>query len=523
MLSLRPYQVDCLNQLWDALYSESRVLCVLPTASGKSIIFRKLIERADVKSAVILNRDKLVSQTARTLSGLDVGVYAAGQSSWVSTRGVTVASIHSSDDLTIPDLKLIICDEAHNLNEGRYRRFIERHPMAKVVGFTATPWRNNSPIYGEGEFFKRVTFKRSIKQMIDEGWICPAISKLPPEAWRTEGLRTSGGEFVEKDVLKLVSNKTKVRSQVLDALPRLADRKKVIWVCASIEHAEDVAAEIIAAGDDCLVLHSKSPNREYLTEVYESPLGPRHLVSVMMVTEGYDYPAIDAVVLMRPTKSVTLMVQIIGRALRLYPGKVNALCLDYGEVINNCGSLMNPRIREKGKREKGAGIGEITVKVCRECLSYIDAGVYECPDCGAEMQRPRDLTKNTTERAGNDDVMGEVEVSAPVTLKVRDVTIDKHRSKSGNDCIRVDFYCDNRAWPVSMYGARFPKSWHPMQRLLSRITPFTFETFDEALGAASELIVETMPDEIMVERVGGYERVINWRVTDRARDTDRAG
>ncbi len=519
-MELRAYQIDAVNQLWDSLASEQRVLCVMPTASGKTVIFKELIRRAAVKTVVVLKGSTLVSQTAKRLDDLPVpvSVYAASEGRKERWGQCIITSIDSLDDVMFEDIRFIICDEAHNINDGRYASFLSRHPSAKLLGFTATPWRSNTVIYGEGEMFSRIHFTRSVKQMIDEGWIVRPISKQSPESFRTEGLRVVGGDYVLKDLVKLVDDTEKVRAQIADALPRLVDRRKVVWICTSIEHAEEVCS-VVSETEPALVLHSKLTNAEYVKELFERPNGPRHMVSVMMVKEGYDYPAIDGIVLMRPTRSITLMVQIIGRGLRLSEGKKNCLVLDYGKVIENCGPITAPYVRT-ARSGVGKGIGEITLRVCPKCLSYIEA--TPCRDCGFESENDRDLKKNLERKASEHDVMGSKH--EPEFLIVSSVDISQYTSKAGNGCIRIDYKCAGRMWPISMFGTFHPRSWNPVKAQIERMTPWKFDSWEECFKAANMLVIERQPNRIRVERVGEYERITGWeyREPDRAEDSNGA-
>jgi DNA repair protein RadD len=507
---LRPYQEQGVKTLISALALDQTALCVMATGLGKTEVFMELAHRAGVKTAILVGRDKLVEQTARRM-GFDVGVWSAGQGiKRIGQR--TVISIHSADGLVIPDLKLIICDEAHNLNDGRYADFISRHPTAKIVGFTATPWRGGYEIFGEGKLFPRINFKRGLLKGIEDGYLVRPVSKAMPNAWRTEGLSTRGDDFVLSDLNKLMKDSGKVKAQVEDAMGRLTERRKIVWICTSIEHAEDVASYI---GETVSIVHSKKENNEYAIELFERG-DVRHMVSVMMLSEGYDFPAIDSIVLMRPTKSPTLYVQAVGRGLRPMDGKKDCLILDYGEVIKNCGPVHDPITKSdrkaKGKKESL----EITMRVCPKCLSYVEPTMESCPDCGHEMKVERDPLKSLTRQASDNDILGDIK---PRQLDCLGVKAVKYLSKKGNNCIKLQFEV-GAMWPISMFISEHPYSWTKGKKTIEALTPFEFDSWQECYDACESLIFN-VPEWVEVQLKNGFETIT--RISDRTRDTQLAG
>ena len=509
-MTLRPYQVQCVDTLWNALAVERSVLCVMACGAGKTKCFVELIRRANVKTVVLVGRNKLVDQTVDQLRAVvdDVGVWSAAYGE-KRIAPVTVVSIHSADKLTIPDLKFIVCDEAHCMNDGRYGRFLERHPNAKLVGFTATPWRDGVEIFGDHMPFKRIHYKRGIKQLIAEGFLVPPVVKATPNGFDTSALKlNSGDDFKLSDIIKLTDDSEKIRAQVADALPRLEGRKKVVWMCATIEHAERVAKAI---GSTAALVHSENPHNQYALDTFEGG-DVRHMVNVMMLTEGYDFPAIDAVVLMRPTRSPTLAIQTIGRSLRLAPEKKDALILDYGEVIKHCGPIHDPftkAFRAKVDKERMV----ISTRVCPKCLSYIHEGTT-CPDCNYSIAVERDPLKNLTREASLVDLLAD---RRPKILKCVAVSAAKYLSKSGNKCILISFSVEGRLMPIKSYISNHPYSWKMGQKLIQEMIPFTFESWQECYDNCEALTFD-VPDSVIAKDDNGFEKVE--RILGRTSDSD---
>lgn len=505
-MKLRPYQQAGVRVMMNALRSGDSALCVAATGAGKTEMFIDLIKQAKCTTAVLMGRDKLVEQTARRVRAVmpDAAVWSAGQGE-KRVSDTTVVSVHSADALTIPGLRLVIIDEAHNANSGRYARFFERHPEVKVAGFTATPWRGARPIYGDDELFKCINYKVGLLKLINEGYLVRPVLKGMPEGFDTSSLTVRGGEFVMSELAQLTSDKGKVINQVKDAIPRLEGRNKIVWTCTTIEHAAQVDAALQAMGEQSVLVHSKVRDVDYAMDCFEK--GPfRHAVSVMMLSEGIDIPSVDAIVLMRPTRSPTLMVQTIGRGLRLHEGKDDCVILDYGQVIANCGPVNDPYINTAPKgacREQH----KPTIRVCPECLGYVPADEPVCPDCGHEDKKVVDRLKELTRQAAMDDLLT---VGEPETFEVSNVSASQYRSAKGNDCIRLAFSMVGRLMPFYMYCNDHPYAWKRFSPTLHRLTPFEFESFDEAYEAC-ERIGEFLeiPKTITIRKKGKYEEFVD--------------
>lgn len=500
---------------------------MIPTGCGKTECFIALAERAaklGVKSCVILNRDQLVSQTARRMRHLSPGVYSAGYGSKDLGELVTIASIQSLRDGVIPGLRLIIFDEAHNLSDG-YQRFFSNHPEARIIGFTATPYRDDGMIYGAGKFFPRISFQRTMPAMIADGWIVPPVSKVPPEQFDVSRVKMRGGDFVLEELNILCSDQAKVRAQVADAIPRLAERQKVIWICVSIKHAEMVRREI-ERFEQAVVLHSKLDDAQKDLAIRAFETGPfRHMVTIMMVSEGYDYGPTDAIVMMRPTRSARLYVQIVGRGLRLAEGKRDCLVLDYGDVIRHLGPVSSPHV---GEVRKGKARGELppeTNKVCPQCFTLVESVMRHCPDC--EYTWPeREMTKTLRKEAAEVDILGAV-AQPPIETAIRGFRFERYQSKAGNTCVKIA-YIHQFVGETFEFISSHPFSWRKGVARIRELTGMTFAGFEDALEGLDG--VEYPREGVIVTvKEKGYARVKEIRLSgeggagDAAGDVSRAG
>lgn len=451
MIQPRDYQSSCVESIWNNFHKKADQLIVLPTASGKTIIFTLLLKKClekfpALKAQVLVNQVKLVSQTQEKLNlAIDktkTSLFCGSLGEYNDTANVTVASVQSIARKTC-ELNLLIIDEAHNAeNSATYRNYIRRcketNPKLKIVRFTATPFTTNGYIYGPGCGNNRVDFKRSMQQMIDENYIVEPTFKSSKEKFDVSKLRTKKGEYILKDLEELTKDEAKTKSQVKDALERLKNRKKVVWACTSIKHAEMVK-KFVSEYEHCAIIHSKLKKPEQLHNLTIFEHGAcRHISSVTMVSEGYDFPAIDAIVCLRPTRSPVLYVQLVGRGLRLSPNKENCLFLDYGEIVENLGHPNDPVVLKSHKKKDQ----EKKAVICPNCEEINFLPVKKCRDCGYEFFKlptsPRNMLKNLRENAEEHEFNknNKKEFEAQVLSCVIN---ENYTSKAGNVCWQVTY------------------------------------------------------------------------------------
>lgn len=442
-IQLRDYQLECVDAVWQSMFKKNHILVCLPTGTGKTECFIELCRRAiekklGVRILIVMDQTRLVSQTAKRI-GPQAGVFCSALGRREINNNITVASIQSIYNEPLEAFDIVIIDEVHKFTlEGRYRVLMhhlkELKNTLKVIGFTATPFRATGHIYGKGQFFEEIDYKRSLQWAIHSGYLTKPVMKNTPCQFDTSNLSLRLGDFDNAELSKLVEDESKVSDQIKDALPRLHGRKHVVWATTNITHAEMVHAKL----EHAAIIHSKQSKEEQDFNLYNFESGiSRHLVFVSMVNTGYDYPPLDAIVLMRPTRSPVLYVQTVGRGLRLFEGKKDCLILDYGRVVANCGTLDNPRIPKKGERK-----GEVVstgLKACPQCLSFIPTAVMVCPDCGYEFPAP-DPVKNLTRTHGTGSLL---QNNDPIWVAVSGVSLAKHQSKAGNSCLKVTYHGRN--------------------------------------------------------------------------------
>lgn len=491
MIESREYQSQCIETIWRNFYKKDDQLIVLPTASGKTIIFTMLLKKCleiypDLRAQILVDQVKLIGQTQEKLSlaikSENIGLFCGSIGEYDSQKGVTVASVQSISKTT-QFTNLLIVDECHNAeNSATYSTYIERlkkaNPKLKVVRFTATPFTINGYIFGEGKANNEIDFRRTMNQMIANGYIVEPIFKATSQAFDVSKLRKKRGEYIMRDLEKLSEDESKVMAQVEDALKKLSDRKKIVWACTCIKHAETVKRAILNF-EDCAVIHSKLTDKEQKENMNKFENGNcRHISSVTMVSEGYDFPAIDAIVGMRPTRSPVLYVQLVGRGLRLFPGKENCLFLDYGGIVESLGHPNDPIVLEKSKKK-----GEKSCIICPQCEEINFLPVKKCRDCGHEFFKQkmaeRKFTKSLDIACAEYDMKNKV---LEFELDVLGCFVKKdYLSKQGNLCWEISY--------TTMKG--------PVKEFF-KIGSFYFKEFERDFNLMGK------PKKIICEKKGKY-------------------
>ncbi len=197
------------------------------------------------------------------------------------------------------------------------------------------------------------------------------------------------------------------------------------------------------SGESVVTLHSKMDGSAQDAAINSFVSGSmRHLSFITIVSEGFDAPIIDAIVLLRPTRSPVRYVQPVGRGIRPYPGKVNCFVLDFGRVVENCGPLDDPIIRTKGEARASTVEEGKDMRFCPGCYFYHLRNVPACPQCGhTYTAEERDPTKNLTVRPGTGALLKEQ--SIPEWVDIQAARAEWHKSKAGNDCVKVLYYPKN--------------------------------------------------------------------------------
>lgn len=354
MLSLRPYQGECLDAIWKAYREQGiqRAAVVLPTGSGKTVIFSHLADHwhamkdgeyvTSGRVLILVHRDELIRQTVAKLEavapGLRVGVVKAKENDHVDRDVIvasvqTVKSLYRLDQITASgEIGLVIVDECHHAAAESYVTvlvalgcFAIGGPLA--VGFTATLSRNDKKSLGD--VWQEIVYRRDILDMIADKYLTDVRGRLVT----VDGLSLSqvamrGGDYAIGSLSEALLSADAPKFAA-DAWVEHASEDYGIVFTPSVETAQRFSDEFSARGiTSAMVWGGMSPDArtEALRGAHEGRT--RVLINCMVLTEGFDWPRARTVMIARPTTSAALYVQMVGRVLRPFPGKETALVLD---------------------------------------------------------------------------------------------------------------------------------------------------------------------------------------------------
>ncbi len=408
-MELRSYQSNAIQQaLKNVGAGILRQVVYSPTGSGKTEIAIDLIRSANRKGkrvAFIANRIGLVEQAARRLrrSGLAVGVLQGGNTHRLDAP-VVVCSIQTAARRGLPDIDLIVIDEAHGVAGSRhYRELLFRYNFMPVIGLSATPFaRGLGKHYAElgGPLFERIVKAASIRELIDVGFLvdCDIFAPSEPDLSGVGLVRNAFGEadYNERE-LAVAVDKPSLVGDIVAHWKRLGNDLPTVCFATSIAHSKHIASEFNAAGIpaehiDC---HTDEDERRSILERVTS--GQTKVISnVGILTEGWDFPACGVMILARPTRSLTRWVQMAGRVLRPYPGKERAIILDHSGSAAHLGYPTEdlPLELDDGTPKKSSGARqqeEPKPKKCPSCSYVKPPKIHECPACGFKPERQSEV------------------------------------------------------------------------------------------------------------------------------------
>lgn len=380
-MELRPYQKDLVNKIRQAICEGChRVCAVLGCGGGKSVIIATIAKAATDKGNRVLflvHRKELVNQIKRTMDRQGVNPFLCSVS-----MVQTVSRMKTLARTTPPSL--IIVDEAHHALAAGYLRIFDYFPQATVVGFTATPQRMGTG--GLGKVFQQLAESVSTKWLIQNHYLVPYHLYSVPLT-DVKGIRTSHGDYDQKEIAKLMDKGTIFGGTVASWLQQAKGKKTIVY-CASIKTSRATAEAFQSHGIPAAHLDGETPKAERDRIVQEFREGKiLVLCNVDLFGEGFDVPDCEAVQLLRPTKSLTLYIQQAMRPMRINPADPNkeAIILDHVGNYTRHGFPDDDHdwsLAEKKKKKKA----ETTTRQCPICYHvFIPApglGQIKCPFCG---------------------------------------------------------------------------------------------------------------------------------------------
>ena len=336
MFQLRPYQAEAKRAIlsaWDE--GQQKTLLVLPTGCGKTVVFSSVTETQVDKGHRVLimaHRGELLEQAAdklRQASGIQSVLEKAESSCLGSPIPVTVGSVQSLAQparlARFPGnyYQDIIVDEAHHCLSESYRRVLDHFPEANVLGVTATPDRGDKRDLGE--YFDSLAYEYSMTSAIKEGYLCPIRAQMIPLKLDISSVGISNGDFAVNEIGHALEP---YLMQIAKEMAEYCQGRKTVVFLPLISTSQKFCAMLNAQGLKAAEINGYSEDRAEILADFEAG---RYdvLCNSMLLTEGWDCPSVDCIVVLRPTKIRSLYQQMIGRGMRLSPGKDHLLLLDF--------------------------------------------------------------------------------------------------------------------------------------------------------------------------------------------------
>lgn len=431
-VELRHYQKTAVEVAVNCVLESSglnqRFMVEVPTGGGKGHIIRELIERLCDKQILVLTpRVRLLMQLRPNMSLHGVLSGTIGDARGDRHR-VIVSTFQTAIRRRLkrpPDV--IIIDENHLVaNESEYEALLKRYPKAKVIGLTATPYRNNRHIADCGLDWTAV-YSISMTQLIEEKYLVAPVSMATGTESRIKrSNRDELPDLTARIVSKLVS---KVKAQ---------HRSKCLVFCLDINHAKITAEHLRSAGEVAVhIVHSKQHKKTQHDEFrrFESSPDRAWLINVGLVTIGIDIPCIDSIAILRDIGSFALLVQIIGRGLRPYKNKRDCLILDFGSGTQRFGFIDDPDLAGiDGVLSPTASL--VSLRDCPKCGSLSYSSSLKCRICDHDFERAvalrqdseaTDLLSNSFSKA----VFEATYVSSTYARDKRGIWVTEHRLTRG--------------------------------------------------------------------------------------------
>jgi DNA repair protein RadD len=539
-MQLRDYQRYAVDSLYK-YFSESsgNPVIAMPTGTGKSLVIGgfilELFQKWPTQRVMMLTHVKeLISQNADKLTRMwpaaPVGIYSAGLKSKEAGYPITFAGIQSCAKAAhlFGHIDLIIIDECHLVSPNQntsYQKFIADlkviNPNLKVIGLSATAYRLGLGMITEGGIFTDIccdmTTMEGFNWFVDEGYLSMLIPMPTSTELDISGVKKQGGEYVNRDLQAAVNKAEITEAALRECLESAHDRERILVFATGVEHVTDITDALNNMGETAVCVHSKMSDGERESALEAHSTGEaRWLVNANVLTTGYDDPRIDCIVMLRPTMSPGLWVQMLGRGTRpcYAPGhdlnttegrleaiiegpKQNCLVLDFASNTSRLGPINDPVIPKK----RGKGGGEPPVKYCERqkvqqanpdwnaiselqarefrerytpdaegkmmvmgCSAFNHTVARNCCCCGAEFIFAPKISHQASTSAL---IRRKKDSEAPVveTFRVDKIVYEVHSKVGGFDSLKVTYHCGLRrfkewvpAWHES--GVKYKgKSW----------------------------------------------------------------
>ena len=405
-IELREYQNKFLSDVRKEINAGQRKICgVAPCGAGKTIMTGWLIRefmQQNKRVVFFVHRKELIEQTSKTFDqlGIEHNIIAPG----IKANYELPVQIVSVQTLarrlhSIPKPDLLVCDECHHILANTYREIVDCWNEALLLGVTATPQRMGG--INLGDVFTSLIEAPSTKELIKRGHLTKFQYYAPEENINLSKVRVKFGEYITGD-LEREMGKSKIIGNIVEHYKKFANGKKAICYCINVRHSKKVAAAFQAAGIAAAHCDGETNKkvREQLVEDFRTGK-IKILCNAELFGEGFDLPNMQAVILARPTKSLTVFVQQSLRPLRPDPDNPNKVAI----IIDHVRNYQRFGLPDEDRHwsldpNPPKGEGEAPLMACPACYQVVPAATHTCPYCGYEFVTEEDEEARLREHEG---------------------------------------------------------------------------------------------------------------------------
>jgi DNA repair protein RadD len=538
-LELRPYQQSIIDvSIEHFRRSDAPIIIDACVGAGKTLIISHIARHVVNKGGRVISlahTKELVESAYYTFldyaQDMECGVFSAGMGRKDTEHSIIFCSektLINGLDKFLP-IDLLIIDEAHRVNDSNvetcYMRIISHfqaaNPKLRILGLTGTSFRTTTgPIAGPDKLFKKIIATVSVPELVEQGYLTRPVAPLNQEAYDFSGVKLVAGKFNEADLQAAVSNTRLTRTIIDSVVLQTESRNKVLIFASTLKHAQEIVGYLPKGKAGYLDGTLSKTDREAVLGAFSTG-AVKYMINRDILTTGYNEVAIDAVCILRPTESRGLLIQMIGRGLRLHPGKADMLILDFAGNLDRHGNGSLDEVFLKEAKAKKLSLGSDGEKQCPSCAEWVNemarrcqCGHYfvfvECPDCGAHNDITRrycwscdyeliDPNAKLTSRANQIDV-----TSATVS------GIDMSVYHKNTDTLRVVFHTAQ-----GNYNQFFVPGSRYLKYFLGKTTGSYGYRLDELMELPLQEIVDLKPDlhiprEILLKPDGKYQKVVEW-------------
>ncbi len=393
-MELRDYQLEMLEGAREELRAGNRSLILqAPTGAGKTALASSMIRGAVQRQHriwFVVHRRELLRQSSIAFGdyGIPHGMVSA-VSHMDKSQPVQICSIQTLARRLdrLPGPSMIVWDEAHHLAAGTWSKVFALYPTAVHIGLTATPERLDGA--GLDAYFRSIVCGPSVQWLIDNGYLAPFRYFSVPSV-NTDGVRSGGADFNRKDLAQALDSSTVMGDAVRHYLTHAHGRRAIVFE-ASVKRSTELATRFRDAGVAAMHVDADTPSADRDRAMADLQSGKlRIITNVDLFGEGVDVPSIEAIFLCRPTQSLTMYLQQVGRGLRMSPGKTDCLIFDHAGNLARHGSPAEEREwslagrPKRGDKEKAA---TASLRQCGQCFAMNPPPALLCLSCGAELPR----------------------------------------------------------------------------------------------------------------------------------------